>query len=209
VRLCADYKAANPLDVLRDLPQWEVADAGAEDDSPPPLLQDVLSLPLHLPAPEEERLTVSAGAAALLASVIMAGHGAACDRDDRFFFEGEGEAPKPASALGSLRLEPPLLATDPDADVRVSTRRWEAPLAWYALRGRLRTWPVDERAGEGFAWPQGLEGFCRRAEEGLWREKVSVCKGATEYLMGILAGGGDGECEWEDGGEVEWVGFLS
>jgi hypothetical protein len=110
--------------------------------------------------------------------------------------------------LAPRRLDLPLLPTDADAELRAARRRWDAPLGRWVRDLPTRAWPVDERAGEGLAWPQGLEGFCRRAEEGMWREKVSVSRGAVRYLVGIMEDKGDVVAAWPTR-KVDWACFLS
>jgi hypothetical protein len=208
LNLCADHTAADPRAALRGSPLQQPA---AADDGPGPL-PDAFPVQSDAPPKLTERLKVSAGAAALLARVIgVVGldHAPRSDDDDD---DNDASSPpfRRADSPDRPRLEPPLLATDPDADVRAAQRRWADPLGWWARRGGVlgkgRLWPVDERAGEGLAWPQGLDGFSRRTEEGMWHEKMSLSRGAAGYLVRIMEDKGEGE--WEPG-EVDWVGSSS
>jgi hypothetical protein len=95
--------------------------------------------------------------------------------------------------------------------VRAARRRWEDPVGRWVGDLRDRAWQADKRAGEGLAWPQGLEGFCRRHEEGMWRERLSVSRSAARYLVKIVEGARDGVIGWEPR-EFDWVSpssFLS
>jgi hypothetical protein len=204
MRLCADYTAADPRAALCDQP-WHTA-AGDGSDGPGPL-PDALPPLFRAPPQTQERLKVSAGAATLLANVMgVVGLG------DEVRDRGSEAVENLIADTESHKLEPPLLSTDPDADVRAAQRSWADPFGWWVRHGgaglRGPVWPVDERAGEGLAWPQGFEGFCRRTEEDMWREKIGVSRGAAEYLVRILEGDGDWDAGWEPR-EIEWVGSLS
>lgn len=175
--LSIDYRAIHPLQYIIDTPSLP------DVQDPPELFE--IDASCGTPAPE--RLSISKEAAALLSSIRET-------QPEDYEFD-ESILPD-THRVRNLKMETPLLRTDPELDLRDFRARVIPDLA----AEHLPLEKVDEELDEGLTWPLSYEDLYRQVNEESESEKPMFSKEALIYLQSTLSShkGHDGFWNLED-----------
>ena len=172
--LSIDHRAIHPLQYIIDTPSLP------DVQDPPELFEIDASCGTLAP----ERLSISKEAAALLSSIR------GTQSEDHVF--DESVLPD-THRVRNLKMEIPLLRTDPELDLRDFQARVIPDLA----AEHLPLEKVDEELDEGLTWPLSYEDLYQQVKEESESEKPMFSKEALLYLQSILSSHKGHDGSWE------------